>query len=85
MTQERLDNGEDLKVQHHDLQNQLYKAQCVCLPVCLSVCLFRYTNQQFSTDLDQNWYEASLGEGQSKVRLLMHLVELPSAEQLAKT
>ena len=31
-----------------------------CVRACVSVC---YTNPQFLTDLDQNWYEASLGAG----------------------
>ena len=38
----------------------LFKAQFVCVRACISVC---YTNLQFSTDLDQNWYEASLRAG----------------------
>ena len=40
-----------------------FSSICLSVSVCLFVCLFDYTNPQSLTDLDQSWYEASLGAG----------------------
>ena len=69
-------DSENARGDHSTKFNLLYKAQFVC--VCVCVCLFViqiHSSQPISTKLGMKhpW-----GQGQSKVRLPMHSVELCS-------